>query len=344
VRIVTDTAAKLAAVQSLMDAVMGEAPVDATVVLSSTLARQGGETGETPLAASRIPSLVLAGRSLEALAACQAALAAPEGAGLQSGLKPRIAELRRLLERELLTTQDIDLVTATGRIHLLPRRSVLIGRPSSEKPVDVAVNCRWFSRGDHNLSLFREGANWFVEDLGSTNGSSIGGDALKPGHPVALQPGETRVEIGAVKGASALATVHFCRPSMDPGAIVITLSGSPGVADRGDDPWPSMQEDMTRRWIVFRQQVGISAAEDCALRLQSEASGILAALRYQSGFWIVPSSQCALQMDSMPFGESVPLPADTTLSLAGTTLRVERSELMRSACADAQGGPQAMAG
>jgi hypothetical protein len=319
------TADKLAVVQTLLDAMVGEIPIDATVVLSGTLGHADDKTNDASVAARRIPSLVLAGRSFEALAACHIALAAAEGAMLQNTLRPKIVELRKLLERELLTSQEIDLVSAGGRMHLLPRRSVLIGRPSSERSVDVAVNCRWLSRGDRNLSLFCEGTNWFVEDLGSTNGSSIQGHALKPGNPVALPAGETRIEIGASDTRPALATVHLHRPAKDPGAVAITLSGRPGQTNGKTDPWPSMHEDMARKWIVFREQVGISVSEDCAVRLRSGQAGILAALRYQSGFWIVPSSRCAMQIDGVELFESAPLPVGATLSIGGANLKVEPS-------------------
>src|ERR1044072_4301387 len=125
-------AAKLAVVQSLLDAMIGEIPIDATVALSSTLGHPGDRLDDASVAMRRILSLVATGRSLEALAACHTALAAPEGLALQNALKPKIVELRKLLERELLTADGIDLVPATGRMHLLPRRSVLIGRPSAE--------------------------------------------------------------------------------------------------------------------------------------------------------------------------------------------------------------------
>lgn len=319
-------AAKLAVVQSLLDSMMGEVPIDATVVLSNTLGHPGDKSDDATVAARRIPSLVMAGRSFEALAACHTALATPDGPALQNTLRPKIAELRKLLERELLTAQEMDLVSAKARMHLLPRRSVLIGRPSAEKTVDVAVNCRWFSRGDRNLSLFCEGASWFIEDLGSTNGSSVQGQALKPGNPVALQAGETRVDIGASNGKPALAAVHLHRPAKDPGAVVITLSGTSGRTNGETNPWPSMKEDMARRWIVFREQVGISASEDCALGIESPRAGILAALRYQSGFWVVPSSQCEMQIDGVGLRESVPLAAGATLSIGGASLRTEQSD------------------
>jgi hypothetical protein len=82
---------------------------------------------------------------------------------------------------------------------------------------------------------------------------------------------------------------------------------------------------------VFREQIGISAAEDVALDVDGGARGILAALRYQSGFWIVPSSQHRLDVDGVPFQEPVPLFPGATLSLGGTTFCVDKSESLTKA-------------
>lgn len=313
--------AKLAIVQSLLNAMIGGTATDATVVLSNTRSSIIDDGIEE---AGSIPSLVLGGRSLEALSVCHAALRAADRRSSPGALKPMIAELRKVLERELLMPQDIDLVSPTRRMHLLPRRSVLIGRPSVEKYVDVAVNCRWFSRGDRNLSLFCDGQGWFVEDLGSTNGHSIQGELLKPGHPTALPLGETCIEIGATRDKLALAKIHLHRPSKDPGAVVVRLSGTnaPHIEPQ-PHPWPTMADDVDQRWVIFREQIGVSAEEDCALSVDEGPPGILAAIRYQNGFWIVPSSQGALQVDEIAFRESVPIPAGAALSLSGSTLRAE---------------------
>jgi hypothetical protein len=331
---------KIAIVQSLLEALMGGTPTDATFMLSNT--RRGGTRAPGTQAAATIPALVLEGRSVEALAACQTALHSLNGHSAQTLLGPKITELRKALERELLTAQDIELVTEARRSHLLPQRAVLIGRRSSEKPVDVAVNCRWFSRGERNLSLFCEGATWFLEDLGSTNGSFVQGRALKRGHPFPLPHGITHVDIGKTKDKPGPVVVSLRRPAKDPGAVVISLKAAIDTdAELESDAWPSMKTDINRRWVVFREQIGISAAEDVALDVDGGEQGILAALRYQSGFWIVPSSRHRLFVDGVPFHEPVPLFPGATLSLGGTTFCVDKSQA--STRADPISQPQALA-
>ncbi len=330
---------KIVILQSLLEALMGATPADATIMLSNT--RRGAAPALGTQAAATIPALVLEGRSVEALAACHTALHSLNGHSAQTLLGPKITELRKALEQELLTAQDIELVTEARRTHLLPRRAVLIGRTSSEKPVDVAVNCRWFSRGERNLSLFCEGATWFLEDLGSTNGSFVQGSALKRGHPFPLPHGTTHVEIGKTKDKPGPVVVSLRRPAKDPGAVVISLKYVGTSAELKSDAWPSMKTDINRRWVVFREQIGISAAEDVALDVDGGEQGILAALRFQSGFWIVPSSRHSLHIDGVPFHEPVPLFPGATLSLGGTTFCVDKSEA--SARANPFSQPQGLA-
>jgi hypothetical protein len=129
-----------------------------------------------------------------------------------------------------------------------------------------------------------------------------------------------------LNGKAALATVHLQRPAKDTGAVAITFSGLAQQVKGEPAPWPSMQQDMARRWVVFREQVGVSASEDCALQIASAHKGILAALRYQSGFWIVPSPQCEMQIDSVAVREPVPLSAGITLSIGGSSLTTQHSE------------------
>ena len=220
---ISPVSSKIAIVQALLNALLGDARSDATVILSNT---RGEESDEGGKAVATIPSLVLAGRSLEALAACHTALHSLKEKSSQAVFRPRIEELGKVLEQELLTKDDIQLATKTQRTHLLPRRAVLIGRPSSQVQVDVAVNCLWFSRGERNLSLSCDGSTWLIEDLGSTNGSFVEGRALKRGDPLALPHGETRIEIGKTTDKPAPVVVSLRRPAKDAGAVVISVTGA----------------------------------------------------------------------------------------------------------------------
>ena len=115
---------------------------DSTLVLadfSKAKAMEGAEEDNTLGLARSIPPLVLQGRTTEALANCHAAAKRLEASNSRPGLKSKIAQLQSLLEQELVTTADIDLVGPHGVARLLPRtlRDARAGRPRRR---------RWISR------------------------------------------------------------------------------------------------------------------------------------------------------------------------------------------------------
>src|SRR2546421_239988 len=165
---------KIAIIQALLSDILREDCEDDSTLVLSDLGNNANLDEDTTLQLARkIPALVLQGRVAAALARCQAALQRLEKRPDRVALKGKILQLRQLLAQDLICTDDLELFTADGPVRLLPRRVALIGRPSTAKAVDIPVGCRWFSRGEKNLRLCEEGEDWFVEDLGSANGSSI---------------------------------------------------------------------------------------------------------------------------------------------------------------------------
>jgi hypothetical protein len=77
----------------------------------------------------------------------------------------------------------------------------VIGR-FSDKPVDIDLTAQesvdqiWCSR--HHAVFVAEGANVYVDDLNSLNGTWVNGQKLAPGLPRALKPGDV-VQVGTVQ-------------------------------------------------------------------------------------------------------------------------------------------------
>ncbi len=301
-------------VQDILQALDSGAVLNATVVLSGA---GRGRPGEELKTLQSIPALLYDGQALAALSLCHEVLRSDFCA--QGDVRQKVLELRKALEVRLLVKGALTLSGCGGPFHLLPRRRVFIGRASNEANVDVAIDCPWLSRGDRNLALFCEGESWSIEDLGSTNGHFVGGERLQPAHAHALPIGETIVQVGREISGPPL-FLRFRRPAKDPGAIVISfLSGSAG------DALANAETDAPQRWIVFREQFGIGGA-DCALPLPGAPANIVAAIRYQSGFWILPSARATLQLDGTQFRSPLPLPPDSALSLDGVSFHVLRTE------------------
>ena len=318
---------KIAIIQALLSDILSDnSEDDSTLVLSDLADNSNLDEDSTLQLARKIPSLVLQGKVAAALARCQAALQRLEKRPDRVALKGKILQLRQLLEQDLICKDDLELFTADGPVRLLARRAALIGRPSTAKAVDIPVACRWFSRGEKNLRLYEEGEDWFVEDLGSTNGSSIGDRPLQPDRAYKLPYGETIIDIGKRAGSAAPIALRLRRPPTCPGAIVMTLLADElRLNDASEESqWPSWKEDLRTTWIVFDGRISLGASKNCAVVLSDADEDTAAEIWFQEGFWIVPSPNISLSIAEAPFTEQAPLPAGADLSLGGAQLRVEK--------------------
>jgi EAL domain-containing protein (putative c-di-GMP-specific phosphodiesterase class I) len=318
---------KIAIIQALLSDILSDNKEDDSTLVLSDLANNGALDEDTTLQLARkIPALVLQGRVAAALARCQAALQRLEKRPDRVALKGKILQLRQLLEQDLICKDDLELFTADGPVRLLARRAALIGRPSTAKAVDIPVACRWFSRGEKNLRLYEEGEDWFVEDLGSANGSSIGDRALQPGRSYKLPYGETIIEMGKRAGSAAPIAVRLRRPPTCPGAIAMTLLADEArLNDASEESqWPSWKEDLRTTWIVFDGRISLGASKNCAVVLSDADADTVAEIWFHEGFWIAPSPNTSLSIAEAPFTEEAPLPAGADLSLGGAQLRVEK--------------------
>jgi len=309
---------KLAAIQTLLNEAVGPANMNQTLVLSPTQCLAPEAPSLEVIAA--IPPLVLQGRSLLALAACHNALQMLKARHEHAGLRKQVLELQRLLEYQLLRREDLVLSGGAHVYHLQPRRSALIGRPSTEKQVDVVINCRWFSRGERNLYLHFDGDSWFIEDLGSTNGSAVGRATLTPGSPIAVPFGRTLVEIGRSQGHPAPLSLCLSRSSESGEAVAITV-----IAGDESDPatWPTRDQDLETTWVIFRGELSMGSEEYCAVKVADSAARILADIRFQNGFWIAPRAGVPLTVDGVRFENPVPLVVGTALRVGSTEFQVE---------------------
>jgi hypothetical protein len=294
----------------------------------SRTGHDGARSDASAFAAIRkIPALALEGATVAALGECHTAIARLAGYPGQARVRKQLLELQRLLEDELLVSETIELAIGERRYRLLPLRAALIGRPSRARDVEISIDCRWFSRGERNLYLFSDGEQWFVEDLGSTNGSWIGKEKLTPGKPVALGFGETRVEIGRTPKGPAPVTVHLHHAPTAPNVVQVTVSEAPEWQNESalHAQWPSREEDLARTWLVFREGLSLGAAPGCGLPVAGSHLMMAADIRFQNGFWISPRTGAGLTINDVAFEAPVPLPSDARLRLADIPIRIARA-------------------
>jgi EAL domain-containing protein (putative c-di-GMP-specific phosphodiesterase class I) len=318
---------KIAIIQALLSDILNDnAEDDSTLVLSDSGNNGDLDEDSTLQLARKIPALVLQGRVAGALARCQAAIHRLEKKPDRIALKGKILQLRQLLEQDLVCKDDLELSTTNGPVRLLARRAALIGRPSTVTEVDIPVACRWFSRGEKNLRLYEEGEDWFVEDLGSTNGSSIGDRPLQPDRPYKLAFGETLIETGKQPGSSAPIALRLRRPPTCPGVIVMTLlADETRLLDAAEkNQWPSWKEDLRATWIVLNGRISLGASKNCAVVLNDCGADIAAEIWFHEGFRIAPLPGVPLVIAEANFTEEAPLPAGADLSVGSARLRIEK--------------------
>ena len=101
-----------------------------------------------------------------------------------STARPATPKTRRAAGKRIATTLAVTEGSLSGTTVSLKETGVLLGR----NPECTLVLDDDFASGRH-ARIFRRDAGWFVEDLGSTNGTFLGADKLT--QPMPVQAGST---------------------------------------------------------------------------------------------------------------------------------------------------------
>jgi hypothetical protein len=235
-------------------------------------------------------------------------------------------ELEELLEGELLMGGSLDLTLAGGaQIGLTASARALIGRGSSSGEVDIPTTCRWFSRGDRNLSVYAEEGDWFVEDLGSTNGNRLGDAVLEPGQPVRLPVGRAEVRLGRDAEASPPVSVMLTRTDQDADAVVVRLKVDEKRIEKAaaEVRWEDWPEETAKSWIVFGGRISIGADPECAIHDPDAAAPVVAEIVCDGGYWIRPVSGAPVVVGDTAFHRAAPLPLGASVAVGGVRFEVK---------------------
>ena len=279
---------------------------DATIVLS-TMAGSAVETGKD--IAARIPALLLSGDLLGSLEHAHRALRAESASS--SDLKGKLLALQSELERSLLSASLV-MESGSRAVCLLAGESFTIGRESASAEADIAIPCRWLSRGTKNLKLFLEDGHWHVTDLGSTNGHFLDGARLKPNEKLALPMGETVLEVGktGAEAAPAWLKLRIGRENS------VELSyGILGESDEGGD----------QKWLLFHQEASVGRDSDASLTVNDSGSDFAADISFRSqGMWVTPRAGNSIRIGEYEFSQAVPLPAGCEIVFGVSAWRIEK--------------------
>ncbi len=271
---------------------------------------------------AKIPPLVLEGKTIAALALCEAAVAQLQDWRSNDEIRTKLAQLTGLMQQDLVNRKELELHGAHGVFRLLRRNALTFGRPSVN-PVDIPIKCRWLSPGDKNLRLFVKGDQWFLEDRGSAHGHYVDGERLQPRQPYALTYGKIVVDIGLASGGAAPVSVILRQTSTSPGALTISFDYDAETlqSDIGKD-WPALEAELSATWIAFDKTVTVGKSLQNALVLEECGWANAATITFDNGFWIAPAAEGTLGIDGASFTQKAPLPAECQLQLINSQLRV----------------------
>ena len=265
--------------------------------------------------------MILQGQTLAALATCHE-IEDDGGKDVTEVQLSTVSDLRRSLEHELLET-DIEFATGDMRLRPVSKRNLFIGRPAKGQTADIAIDCRWLSRADKSLKLSSDGDEWFVEDLGSANGSFIGEKRLQRNDRHPLPSGRTTVEIGRSFDRRSPVILEFNRATSD--VIVVSVSVGAAFDKTGRQSWPTLQDDLATRWLVFRDEFALGS--DYANKILGlPAQQAKALITFSNGFWVKPSTGSEIHIDGVPFRSAVPIPSGSDLAVGTLRLRAVRAQ------------------
>lgn len=313
---------KIAVVQTLLNELANDlvTPKPMTANAYAGVAVSGGNGASAMAEIERLPSLILSGKSVAALAVCDSAL---QKLGAVPGSTQAAAKLSRvweLLEDELLSTGEMEIRSAYETFRLLPRDSIAVGRPSGSPTSGVAVKCRWLGPVDKSLRIFRRSGDYFLEDLGGGNKYLVNGQPLRPKHAVEIGTGRTVIEIRLASGAIAPLWLRLLRKSSDPDAVAMDLDCDKKVlrADLGEKEWLEIKEQLGTTWLIFSEKIHVGKSQDCAMVLSDCTTAMAAQITFQGGLRLEPTVGCAFAVDDHLFHRSLPLVANCELNLGGS--------------------------
>ncbi len=293
---------KFAAIHALLAELLSPAEdEDCTVVLSEAA------MGSGPMAiALELPALLMAGKMVQALACIHQSLAACANGDTQ--MLPKLQQLQREVENELRNEGRAELLTPNGEVKLLGGTSFLIGRQAAAGGTDIAIPCRWLSRGDKSLRLFRHDDAWHVEDLGSTNGHFLHGVKMAVRHPVKLAQGILRIEVGRSPDGHAPAWLDL---DIRESAVALAFGMTGGQAETENVVWIAMS--------------GAAAIQcDTTISLADQPADAGADIQFRDGeLWVAPREGQTIALDDIAFQQAVPLPLGSTLTLGSVTLPIQ---------------------
>jgi hypothetical protein len=104
--------------------------------------------------------------------------------------------------------------------------------------------------------------------------------------------------------------------------VAISVSVGAAFDKEGWQTWPSLQEDLGKRWVMFRDEFLLGSPGTSKV-LGIEPHKEPAAITSRGGYWIAPQAGNTVRLDGIAFRSAVPLPLESELEIGSSKFRIE---------------------
>lgn len=217
--------------------------------------------------------------------------------------------------------------------HIYQQSSVSLAR-STDSPSDtIVINYKRISRNGKQTLIMHQSGNYFIQDLGSSNGTMLDGVQQMSGQNDKIKPNST-IALGSGKAASSAGACQLDAflPKDSPGTLILKLSKTAlkFIDDTNmGQAWASLDEDIAKRWVMMNGKLAIGLCDNGELDIACLKGGKAVAYLYNNnGYAIEPAGHQAsteLVINNHTMHAGVPLTNQASITIGKHQIRFKES-------------------
>ncbi len=245
----------------------------------------------------------------------------------------QLTSMRKTVEQRCTPLNDALVGSgALAKTYLLTRPSILLGRAKATTPNTIAVSYKRVSSAQKQVQIERNGEQYFLTDINSTNGSRYNNQLLPSGTKVKAQHNAI---LAAGMGKTS-ADNGFCQwktqvSEYSPGSLIIALeqTGAQFLDDSAlGAAWANIDQELGSTWALIHNKLALGISHNNTLDIGCvNESTPQAYVLYDNGFYLAPAKQrvenANLFINNVAVYGKVPLMAGAKITLGELHMELE---------------------